>query len=497
MTHLQRHPEYGLRAVHDTEIEHYLETLDTKYGCEPTFVQTVLEISSIYEENLSPNTLTGLNLDYDVIPDDPTVFFHEICNLARTAPFTAAACLDTSSITSAYYNAATGGVKELERPFRAAFFIDRFVTRVRDMKDRRETPFAVLQAVAAEPKLVDFSEYVCRYEIFIGPQESDGRIQSASFPDQTVMRAALLCIHLASGPNVTYEQMMHAKRIRGSLQDQLKPNFTQLQDEYDRFVQTMNEEEKVNALMCTLAGRNFLVERSDVALACYYWDPTTLREVRVALQKYAEDANGPKLYGYYRRIAVAWTLVVSGVLLAILAGVLNWGKRENQFERVNDVFQTFLLVLSLPAFTVKIAATNGEQAIKDWLVGACRISTMEVLEKEIHKRLRGNKRRGWIAIQRVKCETDDKQNWTAPDNMCFKTSHLNGNLRARRDRTMADLELVFGTDGKRARSWVELSNETNILGRDVNHLQFTCGTTLSNKTSAFFSHTPSRRVWFA
>lgn len=296
---------------------------------------------------------------------------------------------------------------------------------------------------------------------------------------------------------LTHEQRQFQKRWHQRLSHELGDHFDPLLHRYSEFVSNMDPDHRINALMCALAGRNFIIEQPDQALALYYWDPAFLADTRAQLQKYSEDANGPKLYGYYWRMMVAWTLVVAGMLISILSGLLNWGNRESNFERVNDVFQTFLLILAIPGFTVKIAATNGEQAIKDWLVGIRRIKDMEDLERQIHRRIRGNKRRAWLAIQRVKCETDDKQNWTAPDNMCFKTAHLDGSLRARKDRNMAELELVIGTNGQRARSWIEIANETNILGKDVNHLQFTCGTTDGVRTAAFFSHTPSSRVWFA
>lgn len=498
MTHLQRHSEYGRRAVHDPAMETLLSELSSSHGTTLSFIATIQEIARRNEESLSQKVLLDLQLDFNALPPDPSDFFHALLHIAQTAPNSAAACLDTSSILGVEYNSATGGIKEIDRPYEAAFFIDRFHSRIEELQSREETPFAVLRALSAGPQIFDRNRFVSRYEIFHGPQENDGRLQSPSIPDQVVGRGILLCFVLAEKRDMTVQQQHLRDQWVSRLSDEITAQtVNSVLAEYRHAASTMNAAEKVNSLMCTLAGRNFIVERPDGAIACYYWDPEYLTKVRHQMKKLSQDINGPKLYGSYWRIGLAWTLVASGSLLAIMSGVFNWAKRENDFERVNDVFSTFLLVLSLPAFTVKIAATNGDQAIKDWLTGVMRVKSVEHLETHIARRLKGNKRRAWVAMQRVKCETDDRQNWTAKDNMCFKTGHMDGSLRAEKDRNMSELEFVIGTNGNRARSWIQISNETNIIGSDVNHLQFTCGTTNPTRTPAFFSQTPSPRVWFA
>lgn len=140
MTHLQRRSDYGVKALHDEELEYYLHNLKSKYLAEPTFVETLREIAFHYGENPPVQFLIGMNMDFDTIPTQPNDFFRNLLVLARVAPHTAAACLDSSSIDRATYKAATGGIKETNGPYKAAFFIDRYVSRVCEMEERERRP---------------------------------------------------------------------------------------------------------------------------------------------------------------------------------------------------------------------------------------------------------------------------------------------------------------------------------------------------------------------
>ncbi len=229
----------------------------------------------------------------------------------------------------------------------------------------------------------------------------------------------------------------------------------------------------------TLAGKQWYYEHEGKCMANYLWDSSTLAKARRQFERVSIDPSGAKISGSYLRMAIAWSFVAVGMGISFAAGIANWGGRTGKFERINDSFQTFLLFLAVPAFTIKIMSHSGEQAIKDWLTGCVRIVNLEQIEKIVLNRLVRRHgipgARAVLAINRVKCETDRRYNWTSPDNLCYKPGHKDGQISAMKARSAADLECVIGIDGDAARSWIAPSTTSYIYGADMNHLTFSCG----------------------
>lgn len=291
----------------------------------------------------------------------------QMCQLVAETEGRAAVAMGVSDNMLKRLKVATGGIDPETQRFPEVVAIRAAYEKL-ETTELRDASLKTL-AVAVMGNWVDKKpDY---YRIFAGDAEADGRVRDNDQCTQMKMLGLLIEeLFKKCEQNGSTESALSFRRSIGRNAGLVSEEFPAKRRRIRTALEHASATKIFRMVVETVAGKQWYYDSNGKVICNYLWDAESLKKARAQLDRVSVDTTGAKISGSYTRISVAWSFVTAGLLISMLSGVLNWGSRETRFERVNDAFQTFLLFLAVPAFTVKIMSHGGEQAIKDWLTGA-------------------------------------------------------------------------------------------------------------------------------